>query len=70
MEFEGEEVDTKAFIQAKRVFNFYLPSPTDNDKTREKDEDFHDKLKNLNTLSLIDFDTKNGNLYIGKPRNI
>jgi hypothetical protein len=62
---EGLEVDTKHMIQAKKAFKFFLPNP-DNTSTRESDSDFPEKLKEINTLSLIDYDKLYGTLYFGK----
>ena len=66
MDFVGEEIDTKATIQGKKALNFYLPNPISSNETREKDRNFHNVLKEINTLSLIDFDKNHGTLYIGK----
>ena len=63
---EGEEIDTKDIIQAKKAGNFYLPNPNDPTKTRKDDLEFESTLKSMNTLSLLDFNPKTGTLYIGK----
>lgn len=62
---EGLEVDTKHMIQAKKAFKFFLPN-SDNTGTRENDLDFADKLKQINTLSMIDYDKEYGTIYFGK----
>lgn len=59
----GEELDTKFMIQAKKAANFILTSPSGD--PRDQDTDFQDKLKDTNTLSLIDFDETYGTIYIG-----
>jgi len=63
---KGEEVDTKHMIQAQKSFHFFLPHPTKQGETREKDEDFAEQLKEINTVRLLDHDSNYGTLYFGK----
>lgn len=62
----GEEVDTKFMIHGSKAFNFYLPNPVDSSKSRKDDSEYVDKMKGINSLQLIDFDSEFGTLYIGK----
>lgn len=62
----GEEIDTKHMIQGKKATHFFLPNPMNKEKSRKKDSDYADKLKEMNTLDLIDVDPDFGTIYFGK----
>lgn len=63
---QGEELDTKHMIQARKAINFFLPNPLKEGESREKDLDYSEKLKDICTLDLVDFDPQYGTLYFGK----
>lgn len=57
-------------IHGSKAYNFYLPNPSEIGESRKDDADYVEKMKEINSLQLVHFDSDSGRIYIANGGHI